>query len=939
MRNLILTRNNNNLLYTSINKYQSLPVNNYVQLSVEYKDKYNQPLHKRRLMWRIIEGNAILGQPTTLTDGKGRGINRIRVKLDEPDAQVNVRLAVYPQDEPDAILEFECKFGANDDSGTPVADGLSDAASIQVSPANQDIAACSDYPTFRIGGEHIAYVYPKNGSDFIFGDNFIAGMRLEDENGSPVDNAEIYWSFDAGILPLHFDKTVSFTDGYGNTTNVFSYSGQVDQNFLAKFQFTIIPPQGAPYSGVYASDSPHIDQLAPNDDGAFDVGVPVTVKVKLISAFSRLPIVGRTLQVTSYPSLEISNPNPTTDSDGITTFTVTSNSAGNSIVSVSLNKFIKPTDIKLNFAGVQPSSSITLDTPADKDMRYDTKLQVSALWKDSSGKPVVDQMMSWTVTDGVKLQSALTVTDQDGRSVNFITYETLTGFPESNITTFLTVTASDAASTSNSKSLTFTKSALTNKLQLIEPADGSTLTMDIPTLVTLKLTNTFMHPLANYPIKWDEPTDEAIVIDFDPITDADGEATAHVKGTLAGLAYFSATAGAALSICSFKYDFVEEILPDYSVLVRNTYAHNPQKGSLVDPSDDSQVVMFTFRYLAGGLPQQGKDVIWYINPRTQDLRFFDAMNRAVPVNSDGNIIIKTDQNGCAVLKVGSITRFMGDIMAAPYDDPNAGVTPYHIVIATFDPVEWGEVNQSLMPAIYSPIPINIPDQFSPKDPGFVIHTQPLGSEFRNNNTVVFWVSGAFPGDKALENIKVVTINDARMGVVVPYSYVYPMPMGRILNKISYMVGDSSTSTTFLARSTILYVTGSPMSNHPDYGMTNRTLPAPHLDNFANVLNGNNIVNGADFYIPYSSTWTVGSIINLTVYLNGDNHLGNVVGDTLFYKKTIEYSDINKKSDIIINVSQSDLAGYSDGTLEADYYIGDKWSLILEGVLLNTASWK
>ena len=69
MRNVILTKSKNILSFElkSLNDHSALPANDYVELAVSYEDSHRNPLFKKRLMWRIIEGNALLHQPTTLT--------------------------------------------------------------------------------------------------------------------------------------------------------------------------------------------------------------------------------------------------------------------------------------------------------------------------------------------------------------------------------------------------------------------------------------------------------------------------------------------------------------------------------------------------------------------------------------------------------------------------------------------------------------------------------------------------------------------------------------------------------------------------------------------------------------------------------------------------------------------------------------------------------
>ncbi|MFK3664641.1 hypothetical protein ACI2JN_05205 [Ochrobactrum teleogrylli] len=114
MRKVLLTENKNILIYDPFlkNRGLTLQANEYVELAVSYEDRFQQPITRRRLMWKITEGKANLQQPTTVTNGRGKGINKIKVKLDDPKASATVRVAVWPLDEPCAVLEIECNFGA-----------------------------------------------------------------------------------------------------------------------------------------------------------------------------------------------------------------------------------------------------------------------------------------------------------------------------------------------------------------------------------------------------------------------------------------------------------------------------------------------------------------------------------------------------------------------------------------------------------------------------------------------------------------------------------------------------------------------------------------------------------------------------------------------------------------------------------------------------------
>lgn len=114
MRQFILTQNNNNLHYMASTPACgfAFPANEFVDLAVTYKDSFHTPLAGRNLVWQLAEGEATLRHQATPVGSDGNGVNSIQVTLADPSANATIRLAVWPEDEPESKLEFECLFGA-----------------------------------------------------------------------------------------------------------------------------------------------------------------------------------------------------------------------------------------------------------------------------------------------------------------------------------------------------------------------------------------------------------------------------------------------------------------------------------------------------------------------------------------------------------------------------------------------------------------------------------------------------------------------------------------------------------------------------------------------------------------------------------------------------------------------------------------------------------
>jgi len=90
----------------------AFPANEFVDLAITYKDSFHTPLAGKNLVWQLLEGEATLRHQSTPVGSDGNGVNSIQVELADPTANTTIRLAVWPEDEPDSKLEFECLFGA-----------------------------------------------------------------------------------------------------------------------------------------------------------------------------------------------------------------------------------------------------------------------------------------------------------------------------------------------------------------------------------------------------------------------------------------------------------------------------------------------------------------------------------------------------------------------------------------------------------------------------------------------------------------------------------------------------------------------------------------------------------------------------------------------------------------------------------------------------------
>jgi len=95
-----------------------------------------------------------------------------------------------------------------------------------------------------------------------------------------------------------------------------------------------------------------------------------------------------------------------------------------------------------------------------------------------------------------------------------------------------------------------------------------------------------------------------------------------------------------------------------------------------------------------------------------------------------------------------------------------------------------------------------------------------------------------------------------------------------------------------------------------------------------------ITNGLEVFVDFDPTyWKAGKTINLIVYLN---HKDGSYGANIPLSKTITQADCDYQRGVSFKLQYQQLGGYEDGsTMQADYYIDDSWSQILETAEFNT----
>ncbi|RLL74847.1 hypothetical protein D8666_05850 [Ochrobactrum soli] len=804
-----------------------------------------------------------------------------------------------------------------------------------------------DYPTFKIGGPRFISVEPQpDGTIYEASKPCPFEVTVRDENGAvPSGTFEIAWEARMqGASGAYFEPSPTSLDANGSATSsvFFEY---VPQGQVRDFDVIIIPSVGASYKATYWVTANKIDPIT-TVDSQLPVGTPITVQYSLKDRNGN-PLGGRKLFIRQRQDNEItvSDSNPETNSEGIATIWVSSNTPLTTYLYTAEGAECVPTTIKLNFCE-NKQSNITINPPTT-DIRYDSQVALIATYVDGSGNPVQTSPLDidFKLLDGTAvphLSNPKTVnTDSYGKAAFWFYYSTDSGYPTSPVSMIATVSTPDGAAPPKSMRLDFIDGSLHNSMTLVQPAQGAPEPVGKPIKVVVRLTNDQGTPLSNYNVTWNFPT--GVSSSNEQLkTGSDGQASVMVTAFSAELLDFTVDVPDANIIgFPFSINFGGQDIYQGQLVSNRIYAHNPpgatmpvdafKKAPPVDPKDDSQVVTFTYIYTKNGVPQPGEWIIWKTQPMSTSLSFFKADNTptdVVPGSLSTDIPMQTDQNGRAVLKVGGVSAFVGSMGAVPKSNTSIGIETSNFIINTFDESGF-ENNLGYVTSI--PPTLDISEEYSIDHPNFKLFAPEMSPEHKNDR-VVFWIKSGITNPSPREVVKLVDMQAAVSGVEFPFNDIVPDTDKGNSNRFSFMLVDNH-GQGYRSIFVTPPVTGDVRSNQPLPDVT-RSLKAPHLRSNTLIVLPGDILNGLEVWVDADPTyWKKGKIINLIVYLN---HKDGRFGANIQLSRTITQADCDYQRNISFNLQYEQLNGYEDGsTMQADYYIDSSWSQIFETAEFNT----
>ncbi|MCI0999446.1 Ig-like domain-containing protein [Ochrobactrum sp. C6C9] len=574
-----------------------------IDFHVRYEDNREMPLAKRKLIWQLVEGNAILSQSTTLTGDNGQSINAIKELPDNNIANAFVRLAVWPEDEPDIILAIEHILDAKKGSPRGEFDSL--------------------------------WLYPPAADQVLYDTAVPIRAAVAARLGRPYSNATLIWEYTINGEPagdvLEYTK-ITTTDDHGNSNSSFYYkttSGYPSEQ--VKIQVTVSTQGFSPeltqgpvdLTFVGGGHTNKLELSSPNGTEPLPTNTPKDIKLKLTddkgySLTNYFVDWGEPAAGAAYMDLQ-----STTDEHGETRATVKQTIEGIATFSVSVPKAnITNAEFPINFCR-QPSR-LKIIPPTLDNIRYDDYVTIAAKALDGEGNPVPGVALHWKYEGYTNLGTGPQPdTDPDGIATTWFIVRTDYGYPHT--PTKMTVTVSDDfGHTSEPVELDFVGGSLNNKLQLQNLSYGSTGNTDTPVEVILKLSTFEDIPLANYPIIWDIPTNGASILKHDPKTDPRGYANATLQGTRKGVADFRARVPLANATCQFPLNFRKQGSAPSSIALK------------LDPNEelryDSKVLLEAVVLDSEENPVPNLTVLF--EPHLDPMHNYEYRNEAV-TNADG----------------------------------------------------------------------------------------------------------------------------------------------------------------------------------------------------------------------------------------------------------------------------------------------------------------
>ena len=346
-------------------------------------------------------------------------------------------------------------------------------------------------------------------------------VTVTNNYGDPYSGRVVTWSRSAGTGSVN--PTIVITDADGQATTTFTAdaadsldgSGTVQAVVVDSTVTTTITLRGISLS--ISSDVSAI--IADGSDAA-------AITLQAVETTSGNPVEGKTISFST--NLGTVSASSTTDSDGKATATLKSDSTGTATVSATLgNSRTAAVDVAVNAQALTVSLAAA-DTTMLRDGVSSTTVTVTVT--DNDGDPVADKSVDWGLSGAGVLSDTTQTTDSNGEATATFTSDAAA---TADVTATVQVTVGGNSDTRTIELRGITLTVATNKDTII--ADDS----DEATITATVVETTTHNPLVGKTVNF---TSDVVgsTIAASATTDAEGKATATLKGTSAGDATITA---------------------------------------------------------------------------------------------------------------------------------------------------------------------------------------------------------------------------------------------------------------------------------------------------------------------------------------------------------------------------------------------------------------
>ncbi|UCQ10320.1 Ig-like domain-containing protein [Edwardsiella tarda] len=484
----------------------------------------------------ILNGNLIVTQDNAKADGNAQNAARARVT----DANGNPLANQTVQFSADNGATLSAQQAASDADGYVTVTLTSLTAGPSLVSATLSNHSQARVTTTFVADDASATIL--NGNLIVTQDNAKADgnaqnavrARVTDANGNPLANQTVQFSADNGAT-LSAQQAASDADGYVTVTLTSLTAGP------SLVSATLSNHSQASVTTTFVADDASASILNGNlivtqDNAKADGNAQNAVRARVTDANGN-PLANQTVQLSADNGATLSAQQAASDADGYVTVTLTSLTAGPSLVSATLSNHSQAS-VTTTFVADDASASILngnlIVTQDNAKADGNAQNAVRARVTDANGNPLANQTVQFSADNGATLSAQQAASDADGYVTVTLTSltagpslvsATLSNHSQARVTT--TFVADDASATILNGNLIVTQDNA--------KADGNA-----QNAVRARVTDANGNPLANQTVQFSADNGATLSVQ-QAASDADGYVTVTLTSLTDGPSHVSAT--------------------------------------------------------------------------------------------------------------------------------------------------------------------------------------------------------------------------------------------------------------------------------------------------------------------------------------------------------------------------------------------------------------